>query len=649
LTSYLNRLQERLHQAELAHAAEVARTQEAQATAAQERKAKEAAQARVVAERQARRLTLALAGTVLLALTLGGGWLYVKNERDARQAQVAREVNDALNKATALREQAKKANVGSAALFAQAREQVQRARALVENGPADDPLKTQVTRLQTELDEEEKDRRLIVALDDARLAQAVVSDDRRYIGKWDLAVPILREAFRTYGLPVGEGEPGAAADRIRQRPAAVREAIFAALDEWGQVAVAEPHREWLQAVLAAAEPEDAWGRQVRTARGENDPAKRRAALEKPAASADVAKVPAWALTRLAKQLQNVEAHASSAQLLRRAQQQYPADFWVNLDLGHVLATVTPPARDEAVRFLTAAVALRSESPGAYNNLGTALHDKGQMDEAIACYKKAVELDPNIALTHTNLGLTLLEKGQVDEAIASFRKAMELDPKYAAAHANLGVALKDKGQVDEAIVCLKGAIALDPRLAPARTTLAEAERLAAARDKLPAFRSGTYTPSSNAERLGLTEWCQIKKLHQTATRLRAAAFAADSKLADDLNSGQRYSAACHAALAAAGQGEDAAKLGDTEKAHLRRQALDWLHADLSLLTKQLESGEPADRTAAQQALRHWQQDSDLTGLRDAAALAKLPAEERAAYQRLWGDVAALLKTAGQETK
>ena len=50
-----------------------------------------------------RRLTLALAATVLLAGTLGGGgWLWVKTDRDARQAQVTREVNDALNKATAL-------------------------------------------------------------------------------------------------------------------------------------------------------------------------------------------------------------------------------------------------------------------------------------------------------------------------------------------------------------------------------------------------------------------------------------------------------------------------------------------------------------------------------------------------------------------
>ena len=44
------------------------------------------------------------------------------------------------------------------------------------------------------------------------------------------------------------------------------------------------------------------------------------------------------------------------------------------------------------------------------------------------------------------------------------------------------------------------------------------------------------------------------------------------------------------------------------------------------------------------LRHWQKESDLTSIRDAAALPKLPAEERAACELLWADVAALLKKA-----
>ncbi len=81
-----------------------------------------------------------------------------------------------------------------------------------------------------------------------------------------------------------------------------------------------------------------------------------------------------------------------------------------------------------MRFLTAAVALRPESAGAYGNLGAALMNKGQVDEAIACYQKAIELDPKYAMAHTNLGFALTRKGQVDEAIACYQKAIDTRPE-----------------------------------------------------------------------------------------------------------------------------------------------------------------------------------------------------------------------------
>jgi tetratricopeptide (TPR) repeat protein len=316
---------------------------------------------------------------------------------------------------------------------------------------------------------------LVAALDEARLAQAETLSENRYA--LERAVPKFREAFRAYGLAAGEGEPKVVAERIRQRPTAVREAILAALDEWDALAgnpvyqISEPHREWPRAVLEAAEPDDAWGRKVREARRETDAAKRQAALVALAKSANVAELPARALTRLAYVLRPPQA----AELLRRAQRQYPADFWVNHDLGKVLHAVTPPEREEAVRFLTAAVALRPESPGAHNNLGVVLKHKGQLEEAIACWKKAIALDPKSAKAHSNLGGALHEKGQLDEAIASHKQAIELAPKYAYAHNNLGFMLREKGQLDEAIACLKKAIDLDPKLAAAHDNLGAALR------------------------------------------------------------------------------------------------------------------------------------------------------------------------------
>jgi hypothetical protein len=164
-----------------------------------------------------------------------------------------------------------------------------------------------------------------------------------------------------------------------------------------------------------------------------------------------------------------------------------------------------------------------------------------------------------------------------------------------------------------------------------------------------FFKGEFQPKDAAERLGLVGVCQAKKLHHAAVRLYLDLFAGDPQLADDLKTTHRYNAACAAALAATGQGTDVAKLDDQEKARLRQQALDWLRADLALRSKQLQTGQPADRAAVQMVLQHWQKDTDLAGLRDAAALAKLLAEERAVCERLWADVAAVLKKAGEETK
>jgi serine/threonine-protein kinase len=298
LTAYLDGVQGRLRQAELARVAEVARTEEAQATAAQERKARQAAQARAVAERRARRLTLALAATVLLALTPGGGgWLWVKSDREARLAQVNREVSGALTQARALR----------ATDLSAAREQSQRALALIRNGPADAALAAQVEQLRAELDAEEKDRQLVMALDLARLERAGAIVGEIQFSK-ERMMSKVRSAFQAYGLEAGKGEPVAAAERIRQRPPAVREAVVAALDEWDELAgeakpgTTEPHRDWLWAVLEAAEPADAWNRQVRVARQETDPARRQAALVALAKAADVEKIPASSLTRLADQL-----------------------------------------------------------------------------------------------------------------------------------------------------------------------------------------------------------------------------------------------------------------------------------------------------------------------------------------------------------
>jgi hypothetical protein len=173
-------------------------------------------------------------------------------------------------------------------------------------------------------------------------------------------------------------------------------------------------------------------------------------------------------------------------------------------------------------------------------------------------------------------------------------------------------------------------------------LQRCERMLALGDRLPAVLAGKGKPAGAAECFEFAELCLTTKRYASAVRLYADGFTADPKLAASLSPSHRYNAACCAALAAAGRGARAPQSDDTEPSRLRRQALGWLRADLTLREKQLASWWPGEASQARKALRRWQQDPDLVGVRDATALAKLPAAERADWQKLWADVAALLK-------
>jgi tetratricopeptide (TPR) repeat protein len=140
-----------------------------------------------------------------------------------------------------------------------------------------------------------------------------------------------------------------------------------------------------------------------------------------------------------------------------------------------------------------------------------------------------------------------------------------------------------------------------------------------------------------------------KHYAAATRYYADALASRPTQVDPLKTGDRYNAACCAVLAGAGQGEDAGKLDDKERTHLRREALEWLQADLSLWGNQVDSGAPVEPATVQQTLRHWQKDTDLAGVRDQAALANLPEAERVAWQKLWADVDATMKKVAEAGK
>jgi eukaryotic-like serine/threonine-protein kinase len=163
------------------------------------------------------------------------------------------------------------------------------------------------------------------------------------------------------------------------------------------------------------------------------------------------------------------------------------------------------------------------------------------------------------------------------------------------------------------------------------------------ERLPRILEGKDQAKDAAERLALANLCQqtFKKRYAAAFRFYSEAFADKPQLADDLNTSVRYDAACVAALAGCGQGVDADKLDAKERARLRKQALDWLRADLKAYRQVLEQSAGKAGPAIAQRMQHRLQDTDLAVVRGEEALAKLPEAERREWQKLWADVAVML--------
>src|SRR5262249_48603997 len=143
-----------------------------------------------------------------------------------------------------------------------------------------------------------------------------------------------------------------------------------------------------------------------------------------------------------------------------------------------------------------------------------------------------------------------------------------------------------------------------------------------------------------ERLELARHCaDYGERPRTALRLCLEAL---PQLEHDAEAQPRYHAACFAALIAAGKGRDTGGVDEQERARLRRQCHGWLKDELAARAKQLTGATPAERERVGQALRRWRTAPELAGVRDASALAKMPAEEGKVWRQLWADLDNVLK-------
>jgi tetratricopeptide (TPR) repeat protein len=309
---------------------------------------------------------------------------------------------------------------------------------------------------------------------------------------------------------------------------------------------------------------------------------------------------------------------------------------------------------EATEEIRRATALDPHWAEAHCLLGETLERLKKWEEAEAEFRQAIVCKPGYARAHYDLGTLLMEQKKPDGAEQAFRGAIAAKPEFAEAHCNLGHVLRTQGRFPEALAELKRGHELGSRQPdwhyPSEAWIRTTEALVALDARLPELLKGEAQPKDAGDYLALARFCQIhKQLHAVSARWYTEAFAANPTLSEDLSVGHRYNAACAAALAGCGQGKDAGRLDDKERARLRTQALAWLRADLEAWGRLLDRDPQKSGPAVKQQLQHWLQDTDLNGVRGADALARLPEVERGDWMKLWHEVEALRQRVGARPK
>ncbi|HEV3238477.1 MAG TPA: tetratricopeptide repeat protein, partial [Gemmataceae bacterium] len=310
--------------------------------------------------------------------------------------------------------------------------------------------------------------------------------------------------------------------------------------------------------------------------------------------------------------------------------------------------------DEAVTAYGKAIDIKPDYADAYYNLGLVLQHQRKGEEAVIAYRKAIATKPDYADAYYNLGFVLQHQRKLEEVAIAYRKAIGIKPDYAEASCNLGHALRDAGKFHEALSYLKRGHQLGQKTVgwsyPSELWIKKCEQLIELDDKLVPILKGEQRPKNAEEQLALADLCmRFKNAYVSAAQFFTNAFKEAPTLADALMNGNRYNAACAAALASTGQGKEDPKPDERQRARLRKQALDWLRADLAAWSKQLDDDRPMLRPTLLQIVGHWKEDEDLAAIRDKGFLAKLPESEREAFRKLWADVDQLLKKANEEKK
>jgi len=412
ITSYLESVESKLRETELARASESARAEE---------------------ERKRRRVTMALAASLLLLVTLGAsGWIYFSAERAARQAIVLTKVNE----------------------FEEGLLRV----GLLQQERKWDTAAVQLEQLQNLADELGEDRFAIESRNaacDLEMARTIdehpvqlyrTLGSRPYLeikGRDGQIANLLRRylqrRFQIDSHPLELNDDQTAT--IARTP--VRLQLIAMLDDWA-TALSPSTGRLQEEILTLASHLDTSdiGHRIRSAVIQRD----QDAMAKIAANLDPMTVDPYLLKLLGESIVEKD---TSRKLLSQLTLLYPRVFynWIR----------AASASGRRLEFYRGAVAAYTDVPELWINLSTSLVSAGLTEEAEETLRTGIFRFPHSGAIRSQLATLCFQSNRIPQAQDLLKQAIELEPEYYPAHLLAGQIAESQDELEEADASFRKAI------------------------------------------------------------------------------------------------------------------------------------------------------------------------------------------------
>ena len=166
---------------------------------------------------------------------------------------------------------------------------------------------------------------------------------------------------------------------------------------------------------------------------------------------------------------------------------------------------TPPDVKKDFNILRDRVRRNPRDVAAINSLGIIYANAGQLDDAIKLWQYGLGINPDYIHLYNNLGSALKQKGRREEARMIFKAGLMHDRSHLIYY-NLGTLEKEDQEIARAAEYFKSCLEISPDFEPARQQLEQLgyfPKMAARNTDIPTMTLGSYKPPVDIGNIELT--------------------------------------------------------------------------------------------------------------------------------------------------